>query len=139
MIGRLTDSAAAATPGYSRFFRFVVAGAANTTLSIAVYQVALFMFGYAVSYATAYVAGIAFSFYLYSKHVFHSPITPARLMAFASFYVLSLAAGSLANAAYVEWLGLPERLAIFATIAVMLPVNYLGSKWSLQGLNRPSI
>jgi hypothetical protein len=32
----------------------------------------------------------------------------------------------------IETLGVAERLAIFITIAAMLPVNYFGSRWCLR-------
>jgi putative flippase GtrA len=126
----MTASAASGGERHT-WLRFIVAGAVNTALSIAVYQLALFAFDYTVSYCIAYVAGIAFAYYLYARHVFDAKMSGARLALFAAFYLASLAAGALVNAAFVELAGFPPRLAIFATIAVMLPVNYLGSKWSL--------
>jgi putative flippase GtrA len=131
--------AASAAPAGERrrYFRFIVAGAANTALSIAVYQLALFAFDYTVSYCVAYAAGIAFAYYAYARHVFDAKMSAGRLALFTGFYLASGAAGALLNAAFVERAGLAPRLAILATIAVMLPVNYLGSKWCLRGELRP--
>ncbi len=127
--------AASAAPAgeRQRYLRFIVAGAANTALSIAVYQLALFAFGYTASYCIAYAAGIAFAYYAYARHVFDAKLSAGGLALFAAFYLASLAVGALVNAAFVERAGFAPRLAIFATIAVMLPVNYLGSKWCLRG------
>lgn len=126
---------ASAAPGDQRrhYLRFIVAGAANTALSIAVYQLALFAFNYTVSYCIAYGVGIAFAYYAYARHVFDAKMSAGRLALFTVFYLASGAAGALLNAAFVECAGLAPRLAILATIVVMLPVNYLGSKWCLRG------
>ena len=122
---------------WGRFFRFVVAGAVNTVFSIVVYQIALFAFSHPVAYAIAYVAGIALAYYAYARHVFRVPLSAGRLAAFVVFYLASLLAETLLNAAFIEWLGLHERIAIFATIAIMLPVNYFGSAKCLGRAQRP--
>ena len=116
-----------------RFVRFIAAGGANTLLAIGVYQLALFAVGYTLAYGIAYGVGIAFGWYVYSKHVFRAPLSAARLAAFAGFYVASMIAGAWLNGRFVEWLAFPPRLAIFATVAAMLPVNYAGSRWCLRG------
>lgn len=109
--------------------RFVIAGAINTLLSILIYQVMLFVAGHVLAYGIAYVATVVTAYYLYSRHVFGAALSGRRFAAFAVFYVLSWAIGSVINAALIEQLGWHARLAIFATVAVMLPINYWGSKW----------
>jgi len=120
-------------PELRRIFRFIATGALNTIASIAVYQLALFMFGYTFSYCIAYVSGILMAYYAYAKHVFQAPMSVGRLAGFVMFYAVSLLAGAALNAAFVEMLAFSPRLAIFATVAVMLPVNYIGSKFCLLG------
>jgi putative flippase GtrA len=119
---------------FKQILRFVVAGTANTILSIIVYQLALFVFGYTASYGIAYLVGILVAFYLYTRHVFRTPMSGARLAAFAAFNALCLVVGGFVNAAAVESLGLSARLAIFVTVAVMVPLNYFGSKWCLRSV-----
>jgi len=116
-----------------RVLRFVAAGALNTTVSIVVYQLALFAFGYTVSYFIAYVSGIVLAYYAYAKHVFQAPMSLGRFAGFVVFYVVSLLAGNVLNAALVELLELSPRLAIFGTVAIMLPINYMGSKLCMLG------
>ena len=115
-----------------RILRFLVAGAVNTGLSLLVYQAALFIVPHPAAYVLSYIAGILAAYFLYSRHVFDTPLTAARLPVFTLFYLASLAAGALLNAALIEQAGIAARLAIFITIAVMLPVNYLGSRWCLR-------
>lgn len=116
----------------ARIVRFLIAGLLNTGLSVLVYQAALFVMPHVPAYVLAYVAGIVAAYLLYSRQVFDAPLTTTRFTKFALFYVASLAAGALLNAALIEGMGVMARLAIFITIAVMLPVNYLGSRWCLR-------
>lgn len=124
--------AALAHPESRRIARFVVAGAVNTGLSVLVYQAALFALPHTPAYVISYVAGIAIAYVLYSRHVFNTAFNAARFSAFVLFYSVSLAAGAGINAVLIEALGVAARLAIFFTIAVMLPVNYFGSRWCLR-------
>lgn len=116
--------------------KFVIAGALNTLLSIIVYQLMLFVAGHVVAYAVGYISSIAVAYYLYARHVFDAPMTPGRFAAFAVFYLFTWFAGTLVNTALIEYLGLHARLAIFVTIAIMLPVNYVGSRRCMRAGER---
>lgn len=116
--------------------RFLAAGAINTALSIAVYQVALFVTGHVVAYAIAYAVGILFAYVAYARHVFDAPLSTKRFVVFALFYAVSGVVGTLVNAGLIEYMALPARLAIFVTVIIMLPLNYAGSKWCLRGAAR---
>jgi putative flippase GtrA len=115
-----------------RLLRFVAAGAVNTGLSVLVYQAALFVMPHVPAYGLAYVAGVVMAYLLYSRQVFDAPLAASRFAAFALFYSTSLVIGAGLNALLIEFLGVAERLAIFATIAAMLPVNYLGARYCLR-------
>lgn len=115
-----------------QILRFVIAGAVNTGLSVLVYQAALFVMPHGPAYVLAYLAGIAIAYVLYSRQVFDAPLGTRRFAAFAVFYMLSLTVGTLLNGALIEVFGIIERLAIFITVALMLPVNYLGSRFCLR-------
>lgn len=111
--------------------RFILAGAANTLLSIAVYQAVLFMASHVVSYLVAYAAGIVFAYVAYARHVFNAELSTGRFLAFALFYCASGGIGVGLNAMLIEQWALHPRLAVFVTVLIMLPVNYFGSKWCL--------
>lgn len=128
-----TDTGVGAVPReFRRLLRFVAAGAVNTGLSLLVYQAALFVMPHVPAYVLSYVAGIVMAYLLYSRQVFDAPLATSRFAAFALFYSISLVLGATLNAWLIEQLGVAERLAIFATIAVMLPVNYLGTRYCLR-------
>lgn len=130
------ETAAPARRESARVLRFIVAGAINTGLSVLVYQIALFLMPHGPAYVLAYLAGIVMAYVLYSRQVFDAPLGTKRFAAFMVFYIASLAVGAVLNAALIESLGIAVRLAIFITIALMLPVNYLGSRLCLQGTPR---
>jgi len=127
-----TNPVPALAPGLPVWIRFVVAGAANTAASLAVYQGALFFVDHVFAYVLGYAAGIAIAYYTYSRHVFAAALSMHRLAAFAGFYLASLAVGAALNWLLIERAGLHARLAVFATVAVMLPLNYYGSRWCVR-------
>lgn len=124
--------AALAHPEAQRIGRFILAGAVNTGFSVLIYQAALFVLPHTPAYVMSYVAGIGIAYLLYSRHVFAAEFNVRRFSAFVLFYSVSLAVGAGLNAVLIETMGVAERLAIFFTIAVMLPVNYFGSRWCLR-------
>lgn len=129
----IAESGATAAPRESRrLLRFVAAGAVNTAFSLLVYQVALFVMPHVPAYVLSYLAGIVIAYLLYSRQVFDAPLAASRFAVFALFYSMSLAIGAGLNALLIEQLGIAERLAIFATIAAMLPVNYFGARYCLR-------
>ena len=113
--------------------RFVVVGAVNTLFSIAVYQAVLYITGHIVAYIVAYAAGTLFAYIAYARHVFGAGLAKKQFVLFALFYIASGCAGTLLNALLIEQLTLHARAAVFVTVILMLPLNYLGSKWCLRG------
>jgi putative flippase GtrA len=131
--GESERSGAMPARGAARIAAFLAAGAANAALSLAVYQAMLLVAGHMAAYWIAYATGLAFAFYAYSRHVFGAPLSGGRFAAFALFYSASGLAGAALNAALIDGLGWHARLAIFATVAALIPLNYFGSKWCLRG------
>jgi putative flippase GtrA len=132
VIDRSAKSAAVRGARFAPVLRFLFAGAVNTLLSIAVYQAALFVTGHVAAYVIAYAAGILFAYFAYARHVFDVPLSTWQFVVFALFYIASGCAGTAVNAGLVEWLAMHARIAIFATVIIMLPLNYFGSKWCME-------
>ena len=121
-----------------RLLRFIAAGAFNTVISIGFYQVALFVMGHVPAYMLAYAVGVAVAYYLYARHVFSTQTSARGFVVFAAFYTAAGLIGSLINAGLIDTLGWHARIAIFVTVLLMLPVNYLGSRWCLIGTPKKS-
>lgn len=111
--------------------RFLAAGAANTVLTIVLYQALLFVMNVTMSYVIAYAVGVAFAAYAYARHVFDTTVTQRSFGRFAVFYVASGFVGTLVNGGLVDPVGVPARIAVFVTVAIMLPLNYFGSRAAL--------
>ena len=114
--------------GLHRILRFLVVGAANTLLTIALYQLLLPAIGHVAAYGLSYIAGVAIGYRLYARHVFAAQTSPRAFAGFALLYVCAGLIGGGLNTVLIESLGVHARLAILITVAVMLPVNYLGSR-----------
>ena len=117
---------------FAPVLRFLIAGAVNTLLSIAVYQAALLVTGHVAAYIIAYATGVLFAYFAYARHVFDAALSKRRFVVFALFYIASGGVGTLVNAMLIEQLALHARIAIFVTVSLMLPLNYFGSKWCLR-------
>ena len=116
-----------------QLLRFIVAGTANTLISIVFYQLALFFMGHLPAYVAAYAVGVALAYFLYARHVFAAQTSARGFVLFAAFYSVAGLIGGAVNAGLVDGLGWHARIAIFATVLLMLPLNFVGSRWCLQG------
>ena len=116
-----------------QLLRFVAAGAANTLISLFFYQAALFFIGHLAAYVLAYAMGVVIAYYLYARHVFAAHASARGFVVFAAFYTAAGCIGSFINAGLIDVFGWHARIAIFATILLMLPVTYLGSRWCVLG------
>jgi putative flippase GtrA len=119
-----------------RVVRFLIVGTINTLFTIAVYQGLLLVMGHVPAYGLSYLAGVTFGYFTYARHVFAARPSPRAFAGFALFYVASGVVGGALNSTLIESLGVHARLAILITVAVMLPVNYLGSRACIS-LARP--
>jgi len=112
--------------------RFVVFGLLNMVLSLALYQILLFIMPASVAYSITWVIGIAFVAILYPSIVFsgvrQSWINHAIT---ATIYVCSFVLGSmvvvLADRSYPG-----NRLSIFATLALTTSFNFLAMRLLLR-------
>ncbi len=111
--------------------RFVAAGAVNTLISLIIYQAALFVTGHLAAYGFAYAVGVVLAYWLYARHVFAAQTSARGFVLFAALYCAAGVIGALINAGLIESLGWHARIAILATVVLMLPVNYLASRWCL--------
>jgi putative flippase GtrA len=128
----ISAAAPAAKHGSLRsVLRFVAAGIANTLISLIIYQAALFVTGHLAAYVLAYAVGIVIAYGLYARHVFAAQTSVRGFALFAALYCAAGVIGALINAGLIDSLGWPARIAIFATVVLMLPVNYLASRWCL--------
>lgn len=112
--------------------RYVQAGSLNTLLSIALYQSALYVASPLIAYGMACLVGIVFAYFAYVRYVFNQVLWSRGSVLFTLFYVASGLVSATVNTALIDYLAMHPRVAIFVTVLIMFPLNYLGSKWCLR-------
>ena len=113
------------------FLGFVGVGAVNTVLSILLYEVLILFLPYRIAYLLPFPVGIAFLLYANATLVFGRPVTLLSATAFTLFYLASYAAGFVLVVVMVECLGIPPAFAPIAALAIMTPINFIGSRFAL--------
>ena len=108
--------------------RFVVAGAINTAATVALYQVLLYVAPPWLAYSAAWVTGIAIIWVLYPGYVFRSGSTTRARFAITAHYALAYFASVALLQGFIA-VGLHSRLAVFAVVAVMTPINFFVARW----------
>jgi putative flippase GtrA len=112
--------------------RFLVAGAINTALTIAIYQLALSFLPFALAYVVAWLAGIAFLVIVYPDWVFPSGRrAPRDRLLLAASYVLVFFMGLGVLEIATRLIGGP-RLAIVVAMAATTVANFVLSRTILR-------
>ena len=115
-----------------QFARFIVSGAINTGITYGLYLLLLPLLGYLAAYSAAYVAGILLSFWLNSVFVFRQQMSWRGLVRFPLVYVVQYALTAMLLWLLVDTLGISERIALLAAIAVTVPVTFLGARMAIR-------
>ena len=115
-----------------QFARFIVLGAINTGITYGLYLLLLPLFGYLAAYSAAYVAGILLSFWLNSVFVFRQQMSWRGLVRFPLVYVVQYALTAMLLWLLVDTLGISERIALLAAIAVTVPVTFLRPRMAIR-------
>lgn len=115
-----------------QFFRFLVSGGLNTGITYGLYLLLLPLLGYLAAYSTAYVFGIVLSYALNSLFVFRQPINWRSLLRFPLVYVVQLMLTGALLWLFVDVLGIGERIALLAAIALTVPVTFLTARLAIM-------
>ncbi len=111
-----------------QFLRFLITGGINTALTYALYLLLLPLLGYLAAYSAAYVIGILVSYWLNSVFVFRQPMSWRSLARFPLVYVVQYLLTAALLWLFVDTLGVDERFALLAAIAVTVPVTFLAAR-----------
>jgi putative flippase GtrA len=112
---------------------FVVVGALNTGLTYVLYLLFLLIGPYWLAYTLSYLAGIVFSAFANSTFVFASSLTMGIITRYGLLYSSSYLVGLGLLVLCVRFIGIPEALAPLLVVGVMIPVNFLVSRFALTG------
>lgn len=112
--------------------RFVVAGVANTGLTVFAYQVLLYFTSSQLAYGFSWLLGLVFVAVVYPERVFVGGRTDftARmvlLLLYAGLFVLGIILMG-----FLEGLGVPSRLSIFIVVGCTTLINFLAGRFWLR-------
>ena len=111
-------------------WRFLVAGAANTLLTYALYLLLLGPLGHRLAYGLAYAAGIVLAYALGRGFVFRRHAGWRSVLMTPLIYLFQFGVGLLVVELWVTVLGLRAEFAPLVAIAATLPLTYLLSRWA---------
>lgn len=114
------------------FLRFLVMGGANTGVAYAVYLLLLYWMRYEAAYTIGYAVGIAMAYVLSSTYVFRQPFKQRSAIRFPFVYLAQFLVSFVMLRTAVEWIGLPEWLALGFAVVVTIPVTFTLSRWVLR-------
>ncbi|MBN8481197.1 MAG: GtrA family protein [Xanthomonadales bacterium] len=114
------------------FLRFLVMGGANTIVAYAIYLLLLQWLRYEIAYTIGYAVGIAMAYVLSSTFVFRQPFRRRSAMRFPFVYVAQFLVSFVLLKVAVEWIGLPEWLALGFAVVATIPVTFALSRWILR-------
>ena len=120
----------------SRGLRFLLAGGVNTTATYLLYLGLLRITSHHISYAIAFVVGIAISYVLGRVFVFkvHRGYRSALMLPLV--YLIQYLMGAVVVWAWVDLFQQHVMLAPAISIAVTLPLTYFLSKYAFVGMTR---
>jgi putative flippase GtrA len=109
-------------------FRFLVAGAVNTVLTLVLYLMLLDFVSHPVAYTSAFVVGIAISYLLNRSFVFRAKGGLQTVVLFPVVYVAQYLVGLVVVLLWVDVLGWPASMASIAAVVVTIPLTYVLSR-----------
>ncbi|MBX3692217.1 GtrA family protein [Dokdonella sp.] len=116
----------------SEFLRFLVMGGANTIVAYAIYLLLLNWMRYELAYTIGYAVGIAMAYVLSSTFVFRQPFKRRSALRFPFVYIAQFLVSFVLLRIAVEWIGLPEWVALGFAVVATIPVTFALSRWILR-------
>jgi len=127
------------TPIRLEALRFLISGALNTAATYAIYLALLHLLGYVVAYTITYLCGILLAYVLNTRYVFRVRRSGRGIALFSLVYIFQYLVGLAVLRLAVSLLGIPETLALLASMAVTLPMTFLLSRYVLKPRIPPTL
>lgn len=113
-----------------RFFRFLISGGLNTTVTYGIYLVLLQSLSYRISYTVAYAVGILMAYVLNRSFVFRNHQGLRTLLLLPFVYLVQYGVSLLVLWLWIDIATLNAKLGPLVVIAITVPVTYWLSKIS---------
>jgi putative flippase GtrA len=113
--------------------RFIIIGVSNVIFTYIVYLLANIVAAYTVAFTVSFSFGILFSAYWNSRYSFSTRLTVGRLAVFTFVCLINYFIGLAILKLLVETFDVHEAVAPLLTIAVMVPISFVGTRFALVG------
>lgn len=117
--------------------RFLTVGTMNTLGTLLLYQLLLFVIPYTAAYVTAWAAGLVFVNLAYPLFVYGKALVGRDSLWNTGYYLLSFAVSWLLLHLFTARLGVAPRLSVFCVLAVMVPINFLVTRYIYRPATAP--
>jgi putative flippase GtrA len=112
-----------------QFGGFLVVGTVNTLISLFLYELLIWIVPYWLAFTFCFIVGIIFLLFANARLVFGRAVTMLSATAFVLFYLGTYCIGIGVVVFLVEVMRVPQAYAPIGGIAVMTPINFLGSRF----------
>lgn len=109
-------------------FRYLIGALLNLIVGYGSYLVLLHWFDYEISYAMAYVIGIAVSYVFNALYVFRQPIRLRSALRFPFVYLMQFLLGLVLLKVLIAGLHVPTKLAPLLVAMLTIPATFLASR-----------
>jgi putative flippase GtrA len=117
----------------SEFLRYLIVGGTNTAITYGLYLLLLLVMPYSAAYTVEYLLGIAISYYLNSRFVFHQPLHWKKAFQFPLVYIVQYMSGIALLSLSVEVLHINAEIAPLLVIAFTIPLTFVLSRLIIKG------
>lgn len=109
-------------------FRYLLGALVNVVVGYGSYLILLHWFGYEVSYAAAYILGIAVSYVFNALYVFRQPLRLRSALSYPLVYLMQFLLGLVLLKILIAGLHVPTKLAPLVVAMLTIPATFLASR-----------
>ena len=114
--------------GSAHFYKYLVSGLINTTITYFIYLALLAVFPYIVAYSITYIIGIILGFILSSKWVFMTKINAKIIIAYPIAYMFSYLISCMLLWIFVEKLRFSKQFSPLIILVITVPLMFILTK-----------
>lgn len=115
-----------------KFIVFLFGGLSNTVITYVLYYLFINFFSYKISYTSAYLIGILYSYLFNSIIVFKSTISLFKFLKYPSIYIIQYLLSITIIYVSIEFFYINKNYAPIISIILLIPVSFMLNKLYLN-------